>query len=175
MLRVPSFVAVLLAVSPAALAQAPPAVEGGPPPPLPARASPAIAAEDAYPGGCVDCHVNMPEAGVDARLSTALARWREEVDADLLAQAQSTMPEGVRLRGRHPPAGRSLEDVPAACLKCHRADSKSAPAFARLLHLVHLTGGEENHFVTLFQGECTHCHKLDAATGEWSLPSGPQK
>jgi len=173
MLRNPSCVAVLLAVPFAVLAQAPTAGDGGPPPA--AVASPATPGEDAYPGGCVDCHVNMPEAGVDARFGTAFARWREEVDAGLLARAQSTMPEGVRLKGRHPAAGRSLEDVPAACLKCHRADSKSAPPFGRLLHLVHLTGGENNHFVTLFQGECTHCHKLDAATGKWSLPSGPEK
>jgi len=29
--------------------------------------------------------------------------------------------------------------------------------------------------MTLFQGECTHCHKLDAMTGKWSMPSGPEK
>jgi hypothetical protein len=45
---------------------------------------------------------------------------------------------------------------------------------ARMAHPVHLTGGDENHFMTLFQGECTHCHKLDRATGAWSIPSAPE-
>ncbi len=69
----------------------------------------------------------------------------------------------------------ALADVPRSCLECHGRDAREAPAFARLVHRIHLTGGERNHYLTLFQGECTHCHKLDATTGAWSLPSGAEK
>jgi len=51
---------------------------------------------------------------------------------------------------------------------------KKAPPFAPLVRVIHLTGGAENHFMTIFQGECTHCHKLDVQTGAWSVPSGPE-
>jgi hypothetical protein len=43
------------------------------------------------------------------------------------------------------------------------------------MHLVHLTGGTDNVFVSTFKGDCTHCHKLDAKTGAWSLPSSPEQ
>jgi len=45
---------------------------------------------------------------------------------------------------------------------------------ARMLHRVHLSGGNESHFLTLFQSECTHCHKLDMSTGRWGLGSGTE-
>jgi hypothetical protein len=38
-----------------------------------------------------------------------------------------------------------------------------------------LTGGTNNVFVTTFKGDCTHCHKLDAKTGAWSMPSGAEQ
>jgi hypothetical protein len=60
-------------------------------------------------------------------------------------------------------------------MSCHGKGSKTAPAFSTMLHVIHLTGGEESHYLTIFQGECTPCHKMDAATGAWTMPSGPER
>jgi len=106
----------------------------------------------------------------------ALKAWTAgKVEPGLLAQSKATAPAGVTLKGKHPAAEDSVEDIPAACLDCHDAASKKAPPFSRLLHLVHLTGGVKNVYVTTFKSDCTNCHKLDAKTGEWSIPSGPEK
>lgn len=148
---------------------------GTSPTPPPARPIPGITAADAHPNGCVDCHINMPNIAVDARLSTSIRRWADTVDPKLLAKAQGTMAAGTTLKGKHPSVASLLKDIPAACITCHTPRSKVAPPFSRLMHVIHLTGGDENHFMTLFQGECTHCHKLNINTGEWSVPSGPEK
>jgi hypothetical protein len=58
---------------------------------------------------------------------------------------------------------------------CHVRDSRVAPPFAKLLHEIHLVGGKENHFLTLANGTCTSCHKLDQKTGTWRLGSGIEK
>jgi hypothetical protein len=50
-----------------------------------------------------------------------------------------------------------------------------APPFVCPMHAMHLVGGQDSHFMTFYQGECTHCHKLDQKSGAWSLPSGPEK
>lgn len=132
-------------------------------------------ATDAYPNGCVSCHVLDKAKAQDHRLSTLLKAWSAgKVDADLLAKSKAAMPSGVALKGKHPTAEDSLEDIPSSCLDCHGSDSKKAPPFTRLMHLVHLTGAK-NEFVTTFKGDCTTCHKLDVKTGEWSLPSGQEK
>lgn len=146
-------------------------------PPLPlARQIPGVNAKDAFPGGCVDCHINRPDLKVGARLSGLMAKLATGVDPALLAKAQAAAPAGVTLKGKHPavPPG-ILKNVPAGCMPCHSKASKSAPSFARLLHTLHLGGGRQNSFMTLFQGECTHCHKLDPKSGAWSIPSGPEK
>jgi hypothetical protein len=109
---------------------------------------------------------------MDVRLSTLMAGWQSGVGPELLAAAQAASAEGVTLSGRHPDPGESMMDVPAGCFECHGRDARTAPPFARMMHRVHLTGGETNHFVTMFGGACTHCHKLDPTTGAWSLPSG---
>ena len=133
-------------------------------------------AADAFPTGCVSCHTLDKAKGADHRLSTALAQWTAgKVDAGLLAKARASAPAGVALKGRHPSAGDSLEDIPNGCLDCHDSGSRKAPPFNQLLHLVHLTGGAENVFVSAFKGDCSHCHKLDARTGAWSMPSGPEQ
>jgi hypothetical protein len=133
------------------------------------------AAVDAYPGGCVSCHVVSKDKVQDHRLSTLLKAWTAgKVDADLLAKSKASMPAGVALKGKHPAADDALEDIPSSCLDCHGADSKKAPPFTRLMHLVHLTGAK-NEFVTTFKADCNHCHKLNGQTGEWSIPSGPEK
>ena len=135
-----------------------------------------LAAGDPFPKGCVSCHTVDKAKGTDHRLSVALAQWTAgKVDAGLLAQSKASAPAGVVLKGKHPAAEDSLEDIPGACLDCHDSGSKKAPPFSQLLHLVHLTGGTNNAFVTTFKGDCTHCHKLDAKTGAWSMPSGPEQ
>jgi len=162
MWRIVPFV-ILLAASPAAGEPAVPEIPG-------------LTVADRFPGGCVDCHTNRPSENLDVRLSTQMKQWRTEVGAKLLAKVQAVMPEGTRLRGKHPPVSKAaFADVPNACLTCHRGQLKTAPPLGAMLHALHLTGGKDNHFIALFQGACTHCHKLDQERGTWSIPSGPEK
>ncbi len=85
----------------------------------------AIAAVDPYPNGCVSCHVVDKAKGVDHRLSVALAKWTSgKVDAGLLAKAKASAPAGLNVKGKHPSAEDSLEDMPSGCLDCHGVDSK---------------------------------------------------
>jgi len=133
----------------------------------PPRAIPGINAKDVYPAGCVDCHVK------EMRLSTLLARWNGTVDAKTVAAMQAFVPKGMTLKGKHPAV--PTKDIPASCMKCHSATSKLFPPFAPLIHGVHLAKGDQSDFVKQFQGECTHCHKLNKATGTWSLASGAEK
>lgn len=138
----------------------------------PAEAATAVA--DPYPNACVSCHV-VGKDKVDRRVGTMLKAWTAgKVDADLLAKTKAAMPAGAAVKGKHPSADDSLEDVPSLCLDCHTPDSKKAPPFARLMHLVHLTGAK-NEFLTTHKGDCAACHKLDAQTGTWSLPSAAEK
>lgn len=152
--------------------QAPQGAPGAHPAP-PARSIPGVNAPDRFPRVCVDCHVVLPEA--DVRISTLMNRWREGVGPALMVKARAAAPSGAVLSGRHPHVPEALSDVPAACLTCHGKDAKDAPPFAAMIRLVHLSGGEGNHFMTIFQGECTHCHKLDADSGRWRLASGPER
>ncbi len=148
--------------------------EPTPPPAHAVRPVPGLNAPDEFPEACVGCHVERSMLGVDSRLSTAMKGWAEKVDPDLVAKVQGTLPEGTTLRGKHPSVTRALSDVPAACIRCHKINPK-APPFPAMMHVIHLTGGDENRFLTRFQGQCTHCHKLDAKTGVWTVPSGPEK
>lgn len=127
----------------------------------------AMAAPPAYPGGCVDCHVK------EKRVSVLLSHWNGKVDAKTIAAMQAFVPKGMTLRGKHPTV--ATKDIPASCMKCHTATSKGIPPLAPLLHGIHLAKGNAGEFVKQFQGECTHCHKLNKATGTWSLPSGAEK
>lgn len=140
-----------------------------------ARRIPGLTAKDEFPKACVSCHVNLPEKKEDERLSTLMKPMSEKVEPALLAKAQLAAPAGVKLQGKHPritPA--MLRNIPGACIKCHTPTSKKAPGFDRMMHLIHLAGGGENHFLSEFQGECTHCHKLNEKTGAWSVPSAPE-
>lgn len=133
-------------------------------------------AADPYPNACVSCHVLDKSKGKDERLSIALKQWMAgKVEPGLLAKSKASAPPGLTLKGRHPAADDSLEDIPGACLDCHDAGSKKAPPFSRLLHLVHLAGGTNNAYVTTYKSDCTNCHKLNTQTGEWTMPSGPEK
>lgn len=165
----------LTLVAVAVVAAAGPASQEGRPPLPPARAVPGINAPDSFPRGCVDCHVVYENPPMDVRIGTLLQRWCEGADPRLLAAAQAATPAGVTLTGRHPEAAEALADVPGACLDCHGRDATDAPPFGRLMHAVHLADRPDNPFLSLFQGECTHCHKLDAATGAWTVASGPQR
>lgn len=149
--------------------------ETDPMPPPPARKIPGITTEDKFPNGCVDCHINMPDRSKDERLSTLMSQWNKKVDARLLKKAQAVAAASVTLSGVHPRVPAALKNSPAACPPCHGKTSKKAPPFAALLHSIHLTGGDDNHFLTIFQGECTYCHKMNVVTGVWSMPSGPEK
>lgn len=141
----------------------------------PARPIPGVDCADPFPRGCVECHDVYPEMNLDTRISVLMKQWNEGVGEKLLAKAQAAAPDGVRLKGKHPVVDEALADIPMACLECHGKDAKDAPVMARMVHLIHLTGGQDNHFMTLFQGECTYCHKLDVTTGRWSMPSGPER
>ena len=133
----------------------------------PPRAIPGINAKDSYPAGCVDCHAK------DKRVSTMLAKWNGKVDAKTLAAMQAFVPKTITLKGKHPTV--ATKDIPASCKKCHTATSKGIAPLAPLLHGIHLAKGDAGEFVKQFQGECTHCHKLNKTTGTWSLPSGAEK
>lgn len=143
--------------------------EATPPP----RSIPGITAKDVFPSGCVNCHLNFVDRNMDTRISTLFIKWKEEVDPGLLVKAQAASPAGVILTGKHPSATESLDDIPRACIECHGTMSQNAPAFSQMIHLIHLTG-KENHYMALFQGECTHCHKFNQDTGKWIIPSSAE-
>ena len=147
------------------------AAQEAPPPP---RSIPGLTTEDQFPRACVSCHVNRADIGLDVRLSTMMKHWYAEAPAPLVDQARASAPAGLIIKGKHPEADASLQDIPGRCLRCHSRTSKLAPPFAQMLHLIHLTGEGEHSFLRLFQGECTYCHKLDKATGKWAIPSGPE-
>jgi len=143
-------------------------------PPMPEIAG--LTVEDKVPGACVDCHVNMPENKMDVRLSSQMARWARAVDEKSLAKVRTIVPKSVKLLGKHPQLSKdNFRDLPASCMACHRPDRIDVPQMGPMLHALHFLGGRDNHFLTLFKGQCTHCHKFDKATGVWSVPSGPEK
>lgn len=168
-LRVPAAGVVVLALGvPIGLA-----AQAGPPPP---RAIPGITTEDRFPGACVDCHVRYPDEGLDVRFSVLTTAWRDSVEPKLMETARATSRAGVTLTGRHPEVDQEdLSNIPGSCIGCHRRRTDEAPDFSRLVHKIHLEGGSENPFLTVFQGECTHCHKLETRLGSWRIPSGPER
>ena len=136
---------------------------------------PGITSEDRFPRACVDCHVNMPEAGMDVRFSTLMRQWYLQVGPALLAKVQGTMPASVRLSGRHPRLPETtFQDVPAQCMTCHGGALANVPSFGPMMHAIHLTGGAENHYLGIFRGECTNCHKFNSTNGRWTIPSASE-
>jgi hypothetical protein len=140
-----------------------------------ARKIPGLTTDDKFPNACVDCHVNKPDFNFDARISTMMTGWFKSVEPELLNKVQAAAPAGVTLKGVHPQASAAWRNIPAACLACHKARAASAPAFDSMIHIIHLTGGDQNHYLTAYQGECTNCHKLNQTIGVWTIPSGPEK
>jgi|GEM_PF-591781 len=174
----PLFIAVISAALlflPALLTFAEDEAPSGMPPMPPARSVPGVNAPDDFPGGCVDCHVVRKDIGRDVRISTILKSWADGVEPErFLEKAQKAAPEGVTLKGKHPDVEWAFSDIPNSCLTCHAIDSTSLPPLCNMMHLFHLTGGEENPFMTMFQAQCTYCHKLNKDTGLWTLRSGPE-
>ncbi|UCG96655.1 MAG: hypothetical protein JSW31_13730 [Burkholderiales bacterium] len=159
-----------IAAAGAAIAAAPAGEPQGPPP----RPIPGLTAPDQFPRGCVDCHVVIPDRKMDVRLSTLMRQWQDKVEPALLERVRPFTPGEIALKGKHPKFEVAGAEVPKACLTCHARTSKAAPPLGRMLHGLHLVGGEKNHFLTQFQGECTHCHRLETATGNWVLKSGAE-
>jgi len=147
---------------------------GGPAEMPPARAIPGISAEDQFPNACVDCHINYADMNLDKRFRTLMAKWAEKVDSAVLEIARDVGGPGVKLMGVHPRVDAALHDIPAACFSCHQSGASGVP-LAPLLHKIHVGGGNDAVFLRVFQGECTHCHKFDRTTGQWRVPSGPEK
>ena len=139
------------------------------------RDIPGITRDDMFPSGCVNCHLNFIDRNMDTRISTSLTNWTEKVDPKLLKKAQASTLDGIKLTGKHPLARKSLADIPKSCIECHSSMPQQAPSFSQMIHLIHLTGGQDNHYMTLFQGECTHCHKFNLNSGKWFMPSGSEK
>jgi hypothetical protein len=138
------------------------------------RQIPGITAKDAYPNGCVDCHVAGKDG--DMRLSALMAKWTSAVPAALVDKAKASSADPSKIKGKHLPMPNVKANIPQTCLgACHKKGSTIAPPFAQLMHTIHLVGGNQNRFLTAHQGECTHCHKLDQKTGTWKIPSGAEK
>lgn len=140
----------------------------------PVRQIPGLTAKDAYPNGCVDCHVNGKDG--DKRLSTLLAELAKAVPAPLVEKARAASADPSKIKGKHPPIPNAKTNTPLSCLSgCHKRGSTIGPPFTQLMHAIHLVGGAQNHFLTVFQGECTYCHKLDQKTGQWKVGTAPEK
>ena len=154
----------------AAIAAAPSGEPKGAPP----RGIPGLTVPDPFPRGCVDCHVVIPDRNMDVRLSTLMRQWQDKVEPALLERVRPFTPGEIALKGKHPKFDVAGVEVPKACMSCHARTSKAAPPLGRMLHGLHLVGGEKNHFLTEFQGECTYCHRLETATGNWVLKSGAE-
>ena len=138
------------------------------------RQIPGITAKDAYPNGCVDCHVVGKDG--DTRMSALMTKWTNAVPAALVEQAKAASVDPSKIKGKHPSMPNLKANVPQTCLAvCHKTGSTIAPPFGQLVHVIHLVGGSQNRFLTAYQGECTHCHKLDQKTGMWKVASGVEK
>lgn len=166
---------IMLGMAWAALMVTPQAQEQAGQAPPPARKIPGITVADPFPNACVDCHIHYVDMKLDTRFRTLMHQWNEQVEPKLLAKAQASAPNGIILKGKHPKMTDLFKDIPAKCLVCHGKGSTISPPFANLIHNIHLVGGEQNHFLTMFQGECTYCHKLDQTTGHWTIPSAAEK
>lgn len=165
--RLPAFffVAALTAV---AAGQGPVAAQAGA-----VRQTPGITAKDAYPNGCVDCHIAGKDG--DMRMSSLMAKWVTAVPEPLLGKAKAASSAASKIKGKHPAMPNVKANTPQTCLGCHKKGSTIAPPFAQLMHTVHLVGGAQNKYLTTYAGECTHCHKLDQKTGTWKMATGPEK
>ena len=138
------------------------------------RQIPGLTSKDAYPNGCVDCHVVDKDA--DMRISTLMKTWTSAVPVALSEKARAASVDPSKIKGKHPAMANVKANIPQTCLAgCHKPGSTIAPPFAQLMHVIHLVGGNSNRFLTAKQGECTHCHKLNQKTGTWKSASSAEK
>ena len=138
------------------------------------RQIPGLTAKDEFPDGCVGCHIVAKDG--DMRIGAMAEKWKTAVPAPLLAKAKASSSDASKVKGKHPSIPNVQANTPQTCLAaCHKRGSTIAPPFAQLMHAIHLTGGAQNKFLTMFQGECTHCHKMDQKTGTWKIASGAEK
>jgi hypothetical protein len=134
---------------------------------------PALTTEDRFPRACVDCHIVVPDSGMDQRLSTRLKA--EQIEPEVLARVRAVLPQTMRITGRHPRLpDPTFRNIPAGCLLCHRDSQTSLPPLGPMMHAIHLTGGSENRYLSLFGGACTNCHKFNPTNGRWSIPSASE-
>lgn len=105
-------------------------------------------AKDAFPNGCVSCHVDLGD-GKDHRLNTLLGK--------VATHPKLTV----------------IKNVPNDCGMCHKPGSKME-GFNTLMHKVHYGKQAESEFVKLFGGSCLNCHALDPKTGKVTPKSGPK-
>ncbi|BAS26070.1 hypothetical protein [Limnochorda pilosa] len=97
------------------------------------REIPGITVADDHPNGCVDCH--KPDS-----------KYSLQAEVTNLADA-----------GGHPDVASKMKE-PADCLMCHESDGRLP--MGEIMHVAHLTGGAENHFISGYDGECMYCHSL---------------
>lgn len=153
----------------------PAAVASGPEDPAPPAAEiPGLTVPDRFPKGCVDCHIDMPQINQDERLSSIMAPWVERVPPEILEKTINAAGSDAPIKGRHPLTTDMFRSVPGSCLACHEKGPGAVVPLAPLIHLIHLSAREDNHFLTIFQGHCTHCHKFDPVTGLAHVPSAPE-
>ncbi|MEI6387927.1 MAG: hypothetical protein WCQ50_14955 [Spirochaetota bacterium] len=111
---------------------------------------PGIMVADEHPRGCVDCHVQGSD-GQDKRLNKSVMAIKN-----------------------HPNLSKAFKDslIPDSCIVCHKASSKLGSLTA-IIHKVHYEGKEKSAFITLYQGACLNCHKVELSTGVMSIKHGP--
>ncbi len=117
---------------------------------------PGITVDDVKADGCVDCHYKESDEK-DYRLSTSLKELSEQ--------------------GKHPDVSAMMTTVPDDCVMCHSeqmAEGMGTEPLGPMMHKIHLVGGADNHFITSYQGQCTHCHGFEEGTGEFSIKSGEE-
>ncbi len=110
---------------------------------------PGILDKDAYPNGCVDCHVKEADA-VPAKLNLTLAKLQ-----------------------KHPKVDAIIKVVPTSCTVCHKEGAKMGTLFS-VVHQAHFAKKADSQFIKLYNGSCLNCHTMDLATGLVSIKSGPK-
>ena len=109
---------------------------------------PGITTKDAFPKGCVSCHVKA--SGGDLRLNVGLKK----------------------VKG-HPDVAGMVKTVPKDCGMCHKAGPTPAP-LKTALHKAHYGKKGASLFVKKYQGSCLSCHSLNTKTGAMTTKSGPK-
>ncbi len=136
------------------------------------RSIPGITENDIFVKGCVSCHVANYEEKVDFRITTIMKEWSKTgYKQEYFNLFQQAATEGIVLKGKHEFKFNSETSIPEECNKCHGKAIKTALPLGQVIHIIHFSG-ENNHFIAKYNGECTHCHKIEKVTGTWSSING---